>query len=76
VTADAPEIRATPACSSWPKPATCRSAGHAAPVRATRAKQPCCPEPSATHLTGRRSGWRQGADLLLPAGRRPRAQPV
>ena len=30
--------RATPACWSWPKPATCRCAGHAGPAYATPAR--------------------------------------
>ena len=29
---------ATAACSNWPKPVTCRSAGHAAPASATPAR--------------------------------------
>ena len=64
------------ACSSWPKPATCRCAGHAGPASATPARAACCPATSATPPTRWSPRRGQRADLLLPAPRRPGPGPV
>ena len=64
------------ACSSWPRPATSRCAGHAAPACATPARPACCPGRSATPRPGGGARRRQRADLLLPAARRPGPGPL
>ena len=65
-------IRATPACSSWPRRVTCRCAGRAGPACATPARPACCPARSAMRpIRSSDPADGQRADLLLAAPRRP-----